>query len=144
MVRMIITFLPSFSRKVKSKSSQSVTCRDFPSQNSTFQVTATLVVHEGDDQEDHEEDDSWADIKHDNPLLDIDCDPLLDPFDEVDDESPAAPPPLPLQLPPSLPPPPPAKHCKPATIDDFDGLELQKGSHHHCAAKYKEKIAKEG
>jgi hypothetical protein len=32
----------TWTRKAKSKSSQSATCRDFPSRNSTFQVTATL------------------------------------------------------------------------------------------------------
>jgi hypothetical protein len=99
-------------------------------------LLAEAVARESDAQEDHEEEDEWDDIDHDpppDPLLDIDLDPLPDPFG-VDDESP----------PPSPTPPSPAKHHRPATINDFDGHKPPKGSHRRRALKQKEKITTGG
>jgi hypothetical protein len=99
--------------------------------NHLFDVSPLLieaVAHESDAQEDHEEQDKWDDIDHDpppSPLLDIDHDPLP-------------------QTPPSPIPPPPAKHHRPTTIDDFDGHKPQKGLHRRRALKRKEKISEQG
>jgi hypothetical protein len=108
-------------------------------------LLAEAAVHEGDDQEDHEENDDWDDIDHDlppDPLLDINPDPPPNLFDEVDDDS--LPLPLLLRPPPSPQPLPPAKHRRATTIDDFDGHKPQSGSHRRRALKREEKIGKEG